>query len=61
MIVTGPTASMLPDVLFEHNVRALCGVQVIDPGAALDMLAEAQGALPLFRSRCVRKMNVFRN
>jgi uncharacterized protein (DUF4213/DUF364 family) len=60
VIVTGPTASMLPDVLFEHNVRALCGVQVIDPDAALDMLAEGEGALRLFHSRCVRKMNVLR-
>lgn len=60
VVVTGPTASMLPDVLFEHNVRALCGVQVIDPDAALDMLAEGEGALRLFHSRCVRKMNVLR-
>jgi len=60
VILTGPTASMLPDVLFEHNVRALCGVQVIDPDRTLDMLAEAGGALRLFHSGCVRKMNVLK-
>jgi len=60
VILTGPTASMLPDILFEHNVRALCGVQVVDPDTALDMLAEAGGALSLFHSGCVRKMNVLK-
>jgi uncharacterized protein (DUF4213/DUF364 family) len=59
VIVTGPTASMLPDVLFEHNVAAVSGVRVTEPDAALDMLAEGVGAYHLFDA-CVRKMNVLR-
>jgi uncharacterized protein (DUF4213/DUF364 family) len=59
VIVTGPTASMLPDVLFANNVRAVSGAHVIEPDLALDMLAEGGGAYHLF-GRCMRKMNVLR-
>ncbi len=59
VIVTGPTASLLPDVFFEHNVAAASGVQVTNPDMALDMLAEGAGAYQLFGA-CVRKMNVLR-
>ena len=59
VIVTGPTASMLPDVLFEHNVSAASGVSVIEPDSALDMLAEGAGAYHLFRG-CMRKINVLK-
>jgi len=57
VIVTGPTASILPDVLFEHNVSAVSGVCVTDPDMALDMLAEGVGAYQLFDT-CMRKMNI---
>ena len=60
VIVTGPTASILPDVLFENNATAVSGVQVTDPDMALDMLAEGVGAYHLF-STCVRKMNVLKS
>ncbi len=57
VIVTGPTASMLPDVLFKHNVSAVSGVCVTEPDMALDMLAEGVGAYYLFDT-CLRKMNI---
>ena len=59
VIVTGPTASLLPDVLFEHNATAVSGVHVAQPDTALDMLAEGVGAYHLFDA-CVRKINVLR-
>jgi uncharacterized protein (DUF4213/DUF364 family) len=37
--VIGPTASMLPDVLFEHGVRVVGGVWVKKPDELLDVLA----------------------
>jgi uncharacterized protein len=37
--VIGPTASMLPDVLFEHGVRVMGGVWVKKPDELLDVLA----------------------
>ncbi|MEN6318397.1 MAG: DUF364 domain-containing protein [Syntrophaceae bacterium] len=59
VIVTGPTASMLPDVLFENNVNTVSGVHVTDADLALDMLAEGAGAYHLFGT-CIRKINVLR-
>lgn len=37
--VIGPTASMLPDFLFEHGVRVMGGVWVKKPDELLDVLA----------------------
>ena len=37
--VIGPTASMLPDVLFDHGVRVMGGVRVKKPDGLLDVLA----------------------
>jgi uncharacterized protein len=59
VIVTGPTASILPDVLFENNVTAVSGVRVTEPDLAIDLLAEGAGAYHLFNA-CVRKMNIVR-
>ena len=57
--MTGPTASILPDVQFANNVSAMSGVYVTEPDLALDMLAEGAGAYHLFGT-CVRKINVLR-
>ncbi len=57
VVVTGPTASMLPDVLFESNVTVVSGVHVTDPDLALDMLSEAVTAYHLFDT-CMRKINI---
>ena len=43
VIVTGPTASLLPDALFARNATIVSGVKVTDQDLALDMLAEAWG------------------
>lgn len=59
VIVTGPTASLLPDVLFENNVSLVSGVQVTDPDLALDILAEGGTAYRLFNTS-VRRTNVVR-
>ena len=59
VIVAGPTASILPDVLFANNVSAVSGVCVTEPDVALDMLAEGVGAYHLFGT-CMRKINVLR-
>lgn len=59
VIVTGPTASLLPDVLFARNATIVSDVRVTDPDLALDMLAEGFGAYFLFDT-CVRKLNVIR-
>jgi uncharacterized protein len=60
VIVTGPTASLLPDALFARNATIVSGVKVTDQDLALDMLAEGLGAYFLFNA-CVRKLNVIKN
>jgi uncharacterized protein (DUF4213/DUF364 family) len=59
VIVTGPTASLLPDALFARNATIVSGVKVTDQDLALDMLAEGLGAYFLFNT-CVRKLNVIK-
>lgn len=57
VIVTGPTASILPDALFARNASVVAGVEVTDPDLALDLIAEGLGAYHLFHT-CVRKINI---
>jgi uncharacterized protein (DUF4213/DUF364 family) len=57
VIVTGPTASFLPDAFFRRNVNVVSGISVTRPDEALDMLSEGVGAYHLFKG-CVKKMNV---
>ncbi len=57
VIITGPTASFLPDAFFRRNVDVVSGVLVTRPDEALDMLSEGVGAYHLFKG-CVKKMNV---
>ncbi len=59
VIVTGPTASLLPDALFARNVSMVSGVEVTDPDLAIDMLSEGVGAYHLFNA-CVRKINIIK-
>jgi uncharacterized protein (DUF4213/DUF364 family) len=60
VIVTGPTASMLPDALFQKNASIVSGVEVTDTDKALDLLAEGAGAYRLFTDACVRKINILK-
>lgn len=48
IIVTGPTSSMIPDILFKHKVNKLGGDIVRDPDECLDILAEAGSGYHLF-------------
>ena len=60
VLVTGPTASILPDALFARNATIVSGVKVTDPDLVIDLLSEGVGAYHLF-SRCVRKINILKN
>jgi uncharacterized protein (DUF4213/DUF364 family) len=60
VLVTGPTAGMLPDALFARNASVVSGAEVTDVDEALDLLAEGAGAYRLFTDGCVRKINIFR-
>jgi len=58
VIVTGPTASFLPDAFFKRNVGVVSGVVVTRPDEALDMLSEGVGAYHLFTNPCIKKINL---
>jgi len=58
VIVAGPTAGFIPDALFRRNVSVVSTVLVVRPDTTLDFLAEGMGAYQLFRSRCIRKINI---
>jgi uncharacterized protein (DUF4213/DUF364 family) len=48
ILVTGPTASMLPDAFFVRGVTMLGGIVVTDPDAALDIISEGGSGYHLF-------------
>jgi uncharacterized protein (DUF4213/DUF364 family) len=60
VIVTGPTASLLPDAFFKRNVSIVSGVKVTDADKALDTLSEGVEVYHLFKT-CVRKINIVKH
>ena len=48
IIVTGPTASMLPDAFFKRGVTMLGGIRVTRPDEALDLISEAGSGYHFF-------------
>lgn len=48
VIITGPTASMLPDAFFRRGVTVLGGIMATAPDALLDIVAEAGSGYHFF-------------
>ena len=48
VVVTGPTASMLPDVFFAHGVTMMGGVLVTKPDEVLDCISEGGSGYHFF-------------
>lgn len=48
IVVTGPTASMLPDALFKRGVTVAGGIVATQPDALLDIIAEAGSGYHFF-------------
>ena len=59
ILVTGPTSSFLPDVLFEKNVKYVGGIRITDPALAFDVAGEGGGGFHLF-NYCAEKVCVVR-
>ncbi len=59
ILVTGPTASMVPDAFFKRGVTLTGGIVVTDPDALLDVISEAGSGYHFFgksaRRTVVRK------
>lgn len=48
ILVTGPTASMLPDAFFRRGVTLLGGIQVTKPDELLDIISEGGSGYHFF-------------
>ncbi|MDO4555799.1 MAG: DUF364 domain-containing protein [Lachnospiraceae bacterium] len=48
ILITGPTASMLPDAFFKRGVTMLGGIQVTKPDELLDIIAEGGSGYHFF-------------
>jgi len=55
VIVTGPSSSLIPDVLFSHRVNIIGATQVTDPGMLFTVAGEAGAGYHLFRY-CAKKI-----
>jgi uncharacterized protein (DUF4213/DUF364 family) len=55
IIITGPSSSLLPDVLFAKKVNMIGAVRITDPEQALKLVSEGAAAYHLFRY-CAEKI-----
>jgi uncharacterized protein (DUF4213/DUF364 family) len=49
VIVTGPTSSMIPDILFNRNVKIIGGTRITDPDLLFTLAAQAGTGFHLFK------------
>jgi uncharacterized protein (DUF4213/DUF364 family) len=59
VVVTGPSSSFIPDLLFEKGVDFVGGTQLTDPEKMLEIVSQAGSGYHLFR-HCGRKITVSR-
>ncbi|MEL7609358.1 MAG: DUF364 domain-containing protein [Bacillota bacterium] len=59
VLVTGPTASMLPDAFFDNGVTMLGGIQITNSDDALAIISEAGSGYHLF-GRCAERTVMLR-
>lgn len=57
VVVTGPSSSLLPDVLFENKVDIIGGVRITDPERLLDLVGQGAAGYHLFRY-CAEKISI---
>ncbi|MEM3466116.1 MAG: DUF364 domain-containing protein [Candidatus Jordarchaeales archaeon] len=57
--VAGPTASILPDILFDHGVTSVMGIEITDPSKMLRVITQGGGTQQLL-STCARKKAYFK-
>ncbi|MBE0655330.1 MAG: DUF364 domain-containing protein [Bacteroidales bacterium] len=60
VIVTGPSSSFIPDVLFEKGVKIIGSVRITDPETALNLISEGGTGYHLFRY-CAEKICILRD
>lgn len=58
VIVTGPSCNLIPDVLFEKNVKILGSTRLTNPEMVMDIVSEAGTGYHLFKY-CAKKICIF--
>lgn len=60
VIVTGPSGSIVPDILFKYNVKIIGATRITDPDLLFEIAGEWGAGYHLFRY-CAEKICVLRN
>jgi uncharacterized protein (DUF4213/DUF364 family) len=60
VIVTGPSSSVIPDVLFANKVRMIGATQITKPDILFDIVSDAGAGYHLF-NYCARKICILRD
>jgi uncharacterized protein len=60
VIVTGPSSSIIPDILFANNVNIIGATRITRPDILFDLVAEAGAGYHLFEY-CAQKICILRN
>ncbi len=55
VIVTGPSSSMVPDVLFRHRVSIVGALRILDPATLFDVVSESGAGYHLYKY-CAEKI-----
>ena len=58
VIVTGPSGSMIPDVLFQQGVHMIGATRITKPGELFDLVAQGGSGYHLFRY-CAEKICIY--
>lgn len=57
VIVTGPSSSIIPDILFENKVDIIGATRITDPGLLFSIVGEAGAGFHLFKY-CAQKISI---
>lgn len=60
VIVTGPSSSIIPDVLFEHNVDIIGAIRITNPELTLKIVSEGAAGYHMFRY-CAEKISILKD
>ncbi|MCB0283943.1 MAG: DUF364 domain-containing protein [Calditrichaeota bacterium] len=56
VIVTGPSSSLIPDILFEKKVGIIGATRIINPDQLFDLVSQAGAGYHLFKYECAQKI-----
>jgi len=60
VVVTGPSANMIPDVLFQNHVTMIGATRILDPDLLFAVVGEGGAGFHLFE-RCAQKITIMNN